>query len=120
MHRKITKTLKILVMILFILSLVRNVYAIDPISIVGSGPNYNGVSSLYDLGNVILGIIQYIGAGVAVIATLVLAMRYMYSSPDEKAEIKKKLIPFIIGGVLVFGAVSLVKLVEKYVKDISP
>ena len=120
MHRKKHIKLKILIIALYIVSLITNVYAMDPTSIVGNGPNYSGVSSLYSLGNTILGIIQYIGAGVAVIATLVLAMKYMYSSPDEKAEVKKKLIPFIIGGVLVFGAVTLVKLVEMYVKDISP
>lgn len=73
---------------------------------------------MYDTGNIILGIFQYIGAGVAVIATLVLAIRYMYSSPNEKADIKSKLIPFIIGGVLVFGAVSLVKIAETFSGEI--
>ena len=42
----------------------------------------------------------------------------MYSSPDAQAEIKKKLMPFIIGGVLVFGATSLVKIVETFVGEI--
>ena len=65
-----------------------------------------------------MGIFQYIGAGVAVIATLVLAIRYMYSSPNEKADIKSKLMPFIIGGVLVFGAVSLVKIAETFSGEI--
>ena len=73
---------------------------------------------MYDTGNIILGIFQYIGAGVAVIATLVLAIRYMYSSPNEKADIKSKLIPFIIGGVLVVGAVSLVKIAETFSGEI--
>lgn len=91
----------------------------DPTSIVGNGPDgTTGVGTLATLGNAILGIIQYVGIGVSVIATLVLGMRYMYSSPDDKAEIKKKLIPFIIGGVLVFGAVRLVILVETFVGDI--
>ena len=73
---------------------------------------------MYDTGNIILGIFQYIGAGVAVIATLVLAIRYMYSSPNEKADIKSKLIPCIIGGVLVFGAVSFVKIAETFSGEI--
>ena len=70
------------------------------------------------MGNVILGIIQYVSIGVASIAEIILGIKYMYSSPEDKAEIKKKLVPFIIGGVLVFGAVQLVKIVETFVGEI--
>jgi len=92
---------------------------LDPVSIISTGPDgKTGVGKLNELGNAILGIIQYVGLGVAVIAALVLGMRYMYSSPDEKAEIKKKLIPFIIGGFMVFGAIQLVKIVEIFVGEI--
>lgn len=91
----------------------------DPLSIINGGPDgTTGVGELNKLGNAILGIIQYVGLGVAVIATLILGMRYMYSAPDEKAEIKKKLIPFIIGGFMVFGAIQLVKIVEIFVNEI--
>ena len=119
MHRK-TKILSLIIINFFIFSLTMFSFAggMDPISIAGSGPDLTGVDTLYGLGNTILGIIQYVGAGVDVIATLLLAMRYMYSSPDDKAEIKRKLMPFIIGGVLVFGATSLVKIVETFVGEI--
>lgn len=89
----------------------------DPTSIV-TGPDMTGVGTLFDLGNVILGIIQYVSIGVASIAAIILGIKYMYSSPEDKAEIKKKLVPFIIGGILVFGAVQLVKLVETFVGEI--
>lgn len=90
----------------------------DPTTIVEDKPGLKGVDSLYDTGNIILGIFQAIGAGVAVIAALILAIKYMYSSPNEKADIKSKLIPFIIGGVLVFGAVSLVRIAETFSGEI--
>lgn len=89
----------------------------DPTTII-SGPDMTGVGTLFNLGNVILGIIQYVSIGVASIATILLGIKYMYSSPEDKAEIKKKLLPFIIGGVLVFGAVQLVKIVEIFVGEI--
>ena len=122
MHIKLNKILKILIFLLFAIFLTSKVYAseIDPVEIVGNGPTYSGVSTLYSLGNTILGIMQFISAGVAVIATLVLAIKYMYSSPEEKAGIKKQLIPFIIGGVLVFGAVTFIRLADTYVKEIIP
>lgn len=119
MHKKITRIISMLIVILFIVSLTSRVFAeIDPTTLVDDKPGLKGVDSLYEVGNIILGIFQYIGAGVAVIAALVLAIKYMYSSPNEKADIKSKLIPFIIGGVLVFGAVSLVRLAETFAGEI--
>lgn len=122
MHIKSTRVLRLLLFMIVIVALTSKVYAeeINPVAIVGNGPTYSGVSTLYSLGNTILGIMQFVSAGVAVIATLVLAIKYMYSSPDEKAGIKKQLIPFIIGGVLVFGAVTLIRWVEVYVNEILP
>ena len=104
---------KIVYVLVITIALLRPiVYAeIDPVSVV-SNPTPTGVSTLFTMGNTILSILQAVGAGVAVVATLVLAMKYMYSAPEEKATIKKQLIPFIIGGVLVFGATTLVKLAE--------
>lgn len=123
MYKKTMKIISTILIITYILSCITIVFGqeIDPISVVGKGPDpaSGGVTTLYDLGNTILGIIQYIGAAVSVIATLILAMKYMYNSPDEKAEIKKKLIPYIIGGVLVYGAVFLVKLLETFTKEIT-
>lgn len=125
MHRRrAIRIISVIFIVIYILNFASLVFAqeIDPLQVVGNGPNptsSGGVSTLYEFGNIILGIVQYIGAGVAVVALLILAMKYMYSSPGDKAEVKKKLIPFIIGGVLVFGAVQLVKLVEIFTKDIT-
>ena len=124
MHKKrVVRITSIVFIIIYILSFSVTVLGqeIDPIAVIGSGPNPSsgGVTTLYELGNIILGILQYIGVGVSIIACLILAIKYMYTSVDEKAEIKKKLIPFIIGGFLVFGAVQLVKLVEIFTKEIT-
>lgn len=119
MHRK-TRILSLAIINLFILSFITFSFAgeLDPKEIAGDSPDLSGVTDLYTIGGQIIAIIQYIGLGVAIIATLILAMKYMYSSPDDKAEIKRKLIPFIIGGIMVFGAISLVKIVEGFVGEI--
>lgn len=119
MTKKHVKIISVTTIFLYILTITKTVFGggIDPTQVISStsfGGSGVGVDTLYTLGNAILGIIQYVSVGAAVVATLVLAIRYMYSSPDEKAEVKKKLIPFIIGAVLVFGATSLVKLVETF------
>lgn len=99
-------------------SLITFASGLDPEGIVGSyTPSEEGVGTLFQVGNNILSILQVIALGVTVVATLVLAIKYMYSAPEDKATIKKQLIPYIIGGVLVFGATSLVKLAESLAGD---
>ena len=92
-------------------------FADDPTVLI-DGPTTDGTNELFKIGNAILGIIQVIAIGLSVIAAIILGIKYMYSAPEEKAEIKKKLIPFIIGGALVFGAVSLVRIIENVARSI--
>ncbi len=120
MRKKTIKIISTLITFIYIIAFAKVVFGLEPEDIVPAGTKFGeaGVISFYDIGNVILGIIQYVSGGAAVVATLVLAMRYMYSAPDEKAEIKKKMIPYVIGAVLIFGAVSLVKLVESFAGEL--
>lgn len=67
-----------------------------------------------DLANVlksIVGVVQIVGTGVAVIASIWLGIRYVLSSVDEKADIKKKLIPFVIGAIIFYGATGILQLI---------
>ena len=116
MKKKILITLTITIILTTFFS---TVYAggIDPTGIVKE-PTKEGVNTLYSLGNIIIGIFQVVGVGMALVALLVLGISYMYSSPNEKAEIKNKLIPFVIGGTLLFGSSTLIKLVEQFVNAI--
>lgn len=60
---------------------------------------------------VILGAIQMVGSLTAVICLIVLGVRYMMGSVEEKAEYKKTLLPYFIGAMLVFGITNLLKVV---------
>ena len=77
--------------------------------------NGQGTDGVFNAGASIINLFQVIGAGMAVIATLILGIRYMYSSPNEKADVKSKLIPWIVGGVLIFGAMGIVKFIENVI-----
>lgn len=126
MHKKIkiNKIFVIFITIVFILSISTIANAdlaediVDRSSVDPSG-KIGGARDLFTLGNKILSILQFIGGGVAVIATLLLAIRYMYSSPEDKAEIKRKLIPYIIGGVMIFGVTNLIQLAAQFVSDLG-
>ncbi len=56
------------------------------------------------LGNNVLGMVSTGASVLAVIILIVLGVKYMMGSAEEKAEYKKTLLPYAIGAVFVFGA----------------
>ena len=52
----------------------------------------------------IMNIVAIVGSGIAVIALIILGIKYMMGSVEEKAEYKKTLMPYLIGALMVFGA----------------
>ena len=78
---------------------------IDPKSIDGKA-NVD-VSKVQNIGNQIATIIRNVGIVAAVIIIMVLGIKYMMGSAEEKAEYKKVFIPYIVGAVLLFGAAGI-------------
>ena len=65
-----------------------------------------------DLATVIgklLGFLQVASGIVAVLMIAIVGFNYIISTPEVKDEMKKKMLPIIIGIVLVFGATSVAK-----------
>ena len=99
------KVLSISLMVVVLLATASNfalAAAIDPSTITGT--TGTGTQSVKTLGQQILGIVQTVGSIAAVIILVVLGIKYMMGSAEEKAEYKKTLIPYIIGAVLIFAA----------------
>lgn len=69
--------------------------------------------------NQVLGIVQVIAIGIAVIMLVVLAIKYISAAPSEKADIKKGLTTYIIGAILLFGATGLLQLIKTFTVNIS-
>ena len=63
------------------------------------------------IGNKILGLIQVIGTFVAVGILMILGIKYMMGSAEEKASYKKSMVPYIVGAVLLFAAVNIVSMI---------
>lgn len=55
------------------------------------------------MGNIIVGGFQAIGSIVSVLALVIIGIKYMMGSVEEKAEYKTKMIYYIIGAILVFA-----------------
>lgn len=67
---------------------------------------------LKNMGNTIIGIVQFIGSFTSVIALIVIGIKYMTGSIEEKAEYKKTMGPYVIGAILVFATTNLLGIVN--------
>ena len=100
-----TKTMKILIFIATVLLVISlgtsTIFAITPGSITPKDPTSEDIQNL---GGKILGILQTVGIVLSVIVLVILGIKYMMGSAEEKAEYKKTMIPYLVGAVLVFLA----------------
>lgn len=69
----------------------------------------NDVTPFTDLGKTILTFLQIVSGIAAVIMIAVSGFRYIVETPEVKGEIKKTMLPIVIGIILVFFAVSIAK-----------
>ena len=76
----------------------------------GVGPIV-GQTQIADFGRNIVGLVQTVGVVVAVIILLVLGIKYMMGSAEEKADYKKSMIPYIVGAILIFASTTIVNIV---------
>ena len=78
-----------------------------------------GTEQMKSIANIILGILQVIAVGTAVIMLVILAIKYMTAAPSEKAEIKKSMTVYIIGAVVLFAGAAILKVIETVATDIN-
>lgn len=77
-------------------------------------------SSVGNVAGTIVGAVQVIGTGIALIMLTVLGMKYMLSAPGDRAEIKKHAVVYVIGAVVLFGASGLLGIIYNFAQnDIS-
>ena len=71
----------------------------------------NSQTQIQSVGQKIVGIIQVIGIVIAVVVIMVVGIKYMMGSVEEKAEYKKTMIPYVVGCIMVFGISNIVKII---------
>ena len=64
--------------------------------------------------NAILSTVQLVGTVVAVIMIMVIAIKYFSAAPGEKAELKKKLVVYVVGAVILFAATGIIQIVKVF------
>lgn len=67
--------------------------------------------------NEILGLIQNIGAVISVVMLIIIGIKYMLGSIEEKSEYKETLKPYLIGALLLFSGSALPQIIYKFVQN---
>ncbi len=120
-----TKTLKVLTVVLTVVMIIvmgtSIVFAENTTGQTKPGDlklSYNGTNDILSIGGNIAGIIQTVGTVVAVIILIVLGIKYMMGSAEEKAEYKKTMMPYVIGAVLIFAASTIANMIYSFASQL--
>ena len=70
-----------------------------------------------EFAGIIVWILQFAGYTVAVIMLSVIGIKYIISSPGEKADLKSRLIPYGIGAVLLFAGSTFLNIIYNVVNN---
>lgn len=62
--------------------------------------------------------LQIAGTGISIIVVTILGIKYMTASVEAKAEVKKEMMPVLIGMGLLFGAVNLIAIATDIIANI--
>ena len=115
--KKVSKILFVVMILMSITLMTFNVNAaVDPSEYTGNEKYDTG--GLSELGQNIIQIVSVIGSIASVIVLIILGIKYMMGSAEEKAEYKKTLLPYIIGAALVFAATSIAGIVFQFTTNL--
>lgn len=108
--KKSIKVLSALILIVMIVLMFSPVFAVtDPSSLEGTS-----MTQFDSIGKQIIGMVQAVGSIVAVLILVILGIKYMLGSAEEKAEYKKTMIPYLIGAILIFAAANIAGMVYNF------
>ena len=87
-------------------------------SAVSSAPSA-GDSKIGKVINIVIGILQVVGTGISLIVISILGIKYILASPSDKADVKKNIMPILIGCILLFAAVNIAGIIEQFTGGIG-
>lgn len=105
-NKKIIFSIALIILTIFILT--NNVLAFNPEKY---NPDSQSNTKFFEKAGPVLGAIQYIGIGIAVLVLAVIGIKYLLTSVEGKAEYKKTMIPYIIGCAFLIFTSLIVKIV---------
>ncbi len=114
---KLTKVIVFFIILISLVQILFPVYAAETVIDHISKPVIGEKAE--DIGRNALGIIATIGMVVAVTMAIVLGIKYMTVAANEKADIKKSLIPYVVGAAILFGASGIVSFLANTITSLK-
>ena len=112
--KKQAKVLSIVIMVIMLLTSISSVVFADVLDDLEGKISSADTSKVTEVGGAIVGVIQAICiiAGVAIL--MVVGVKYMMGSAEEKAEYKKTIPAYLVGAILLFAAVPVVRWISEF------
>lgn len=99
------------ILLIFFILILFVVNITDAFSLNDLSGDTKGTNEIQDVGNKAVTIISTIGSILSVIVIIVLGIKYMLGSVEEKAEYKKTLLPYVIGAAFIFAASTISQII---------
>ena len=113
------KTLRIITIVSTVLAVLTMCTASFGFGITDLTADQQGTEGIQNIGKRVMGILQAVGIVIAVVVLMVLGIKYMMGSAEEKAEYKKTFIPYIVGAILIFAATTIANMVYNFANGIK-
>ena len=76
----------------------------------------DGSDDIENFANIIIGSLQVVGTIAAVVMIMVIGMKYMIGSIEEKSKYKENMISYLVGIFFIFATPHIVRLIYNFVK----
>ena len=122
--KKIIITLIMMIMMIMMIAMITEPYKVyaTTIDVNAYKPNIEGVDSANratTIENSITNILAVIGTVVSVAMLIVLRIKYMIGTVQEKADYKKTMGPYLVGAVMVFSITQILKIIASMVSEVG-
>ena len=118
MNKTVIKVMTALLIVMMMVSISVSSFALTPGEIEGN-TDAQGTNEITNVGNSIVGILQVVGIVLSVIVLIVLGIKYMMGSAEEKAEYKKTMMPYIVGAALIFAASAFAQVIYQFFTGVT-
>ncbi|MBR6033617.1 MAG: hypothetical protein IKP28_02610 [Clostridia bacterium] len=86
---------------------------------ISSNTSSSTATAASNISGTIIGVVQVIGVAVAVIMLIVLAIKYISAAPNDKAEIKKHAVVYVVGAVVLFAASGILEIIKNFANQVK-
>ena len=118
MNKNVLRIVTALLIIMTVVSISISSFALEPGNMTGN-TSAQGTDEIQSVGNSIIGILQVVGIVLSVIVLIVLGIKYMMGSAEEKAEYKKTMMPYIVGAALIFAASAFAQVIYQFFTGVT-